>query len=826
MLKRTAFFLPIIIFVTIFCTSDYALPLFQIVENKKPLCQIIISENEPDYEVFSANELNYFIEKMTGTQLTISKDSAAQYSGNKILIGTYESNRYIRELYNKGLITPRKELKEEEYIVKTINDNERNFIVILGADKRGIIYGTYELIKKMIERFTGLKTVDLDINITQFHTLALEDLDIRSSPFYPIRCALSREDPVWMSRHQLNVSGAEGVWDGTGINDGLGSAFKYVYDSRFDDYQDESFDNRWNRIINLRIRFSALDEKGIDSYLFMYVMGEPTKAMMRNHPEMLESAVKYSNSRNGEWYNPISWTNPQARNLIKELIKSIVNTYSPWLKGLHLRSWGWETRAPAGNDEQQQKLLWEIYLDIINSALEVNPDIKFIISGYDSHWLKDPKRTYISMLPKGTIIMVKWGIDGEPTNDPGISPDFINSIGKYGHKVLILSHDTEEVMPFWMLESDMFVEGVRKYANNPNINGLGGFTLQGEIGFSHLDKIVSSAVNFNPFLDYVSLMRNYLISYYGRESAEDILYALRINSTTLSDFFSDYAGLLSLTGHYGSGSRGYATRFWDIIGSKAVKDTLSMPDLNTVEYAKERLSYLLPKQQESANRISSAKRTLMVSSDLAEWNYLDGYYLMRMWVRFFESRLRLVEALELGFTGGSVEQISQKLSSAIEYSKEMQSEIAEIKQFINVFDYDHDKARDSLINSINDEISFLKNLDPEKIATIPQSDETSKSTEFKIIDVLIHPNPMNKKAFFCYNLSSEAEEVDIIIYSIMGRRLRTISNASAKKGYNEEGWDARDDNGANLSSGTYFYKIIAKKGNKRSEQIGKLSIIR
>lgn len=825
MLYKRSYLISLII-ITLFCITDNALPIFQIVENKNPICQIIISELKPDYEVFSAEELNYFIEKMTGSQLPIITDSIPFPDDNSILIGTYQSNKYIRELYDKGLLLPKKELKEEEFIIKTINDAGKNYIIVLGADKKGVIYGTYELIKRMIEKFTGLKTIDLDIHITQFHTLALEELDIRSSPYYPIRCSLSKEDPIWMSRHQLNVSGAEGVWDGTGINDGLGTAFKYVYDSQFDDYQDESFNDRWNRIMNLRRRFSALDEKGIDPYLFMYVMGEPTKAMMKNHPELLEDPVKYSNSRNGQWYRPISWTKPQARNLIKELVKSIVITYWPWLKGLHLRSWGWETRAPSGNDEQQQKLLWDIYLDIINSALEVNPNIKFIISGYDAHWLKDPKRTYASMLPKGTILVVKWGVDGEPTNDPGILPEFINTIGKYGHKILILSHDTEEVMPFWMLEADMFVEGVRKYANNPNINGLGGFTIQGEIGLSHLDKIVSSAINWNPFLDYISLMKNYLTSYYGLQSAENILYALRVNSKTLSDFFSDYAGILSLTGHYGSGSRGYATRFWDIIGARAIKDTLAMPDLKTVEYAKERLTSLLPKQQDSANRMFEAKKTLMPSSDLAEWIFLDGMHLMRIWVRFFESRLRLVEALELGFTGGKAVQIGQRLSSSIEYSKEMQSEIIEIKQFVNVFDYDYNKARNSLITSINDEINFLKNLDPEKIASIPEMNEINKDSEFRIIDVLMHPNPMNKRAFFCYNLSSSADEVLILVYSIMGRRIRTINNASAKKGYNEEGWDAKDDNGINLASGTYFYKITAKKGNKISEQIGKLSIIR
>ncbi len=629
-----------------------------------------------------------------------------------------------------------------------------------------------------------------------------------------------------MSRHRVNVSGAEGGWSGTGINDGLGTAFKYVQDSKFNDMQDESFDKRWNRIASLRSRFMKLKERGIDSYLFMYVMGESTKAIVNNHQELLEDTVLYRSSRNGVGYRPISWTKPESRELIRELVKSIVRTYSPWLTGFHLRSWGWETRAPADNDEEQQKLLWEVYLDIIEAAREVDPDFKFLISGYDQYWLHDPDRLYAAQLPEGTLFMHKWGIDGEPTNDPDIKIEYINSLGGHGHRILIFSHDTEEVMPLWMLEADMFVEGVRKYADDPGVSGLGGFTLQGETGLTHLDKIVAARIGWDPYEDYVALMQNYLASYYNGMAARHILSALRINSLTMGDYFSDYAGSLSATGRYGNGSRGYATRFWNMIGAEAVRDTLSIPDLETAEYAKERFESLLPRQQEAANEMMDARKWVTPATVQADEDYLDSMHLMRMWVRFFESRLRLVEARETGLRGGTREEIAQKLSSAAEYSREMRMEIGEIKSFTQIFEYNDHTAKESLLESIDEEIDFLQAFDPSELLVAQERSEEEAEPELSIAELINHPTPMSDKATFCYNLTSNAEKVTITIYTIRGKRVRTIIGASARAGYNEESWAARDDNGRKLANGTYLYKMVAEQDGKRVQKIDKLSIIR
>ncbi|MBD3182563.1 hypothetical protein GF312_09745 [Candidatus Poribacteria bacterium] len=803
---------------------------FTIVENGQPVCSIVESDLFSLQERYALEEINHFIEKFTGSTLDILSDYQELPAGNLIVIGFTGSNRYIADLENRRLMRINPPLSEEEYVIKSINDNGRKIMLILGGDESGLIYGIYDFIEKIIQSITGFNLVDIDFHVPRVKNLVIEDLDVRLSPFYPVRCALSSEDPVWMSRHRLNISGAEGVWSGTGIDDGLGTAFKYVYDSQFDTMQDESLDARWGRILDLRRRIKELGVRGVESYLFMYVMGEPTKAIMRNHPELLEERVYYPHSRNGSYYTPLSWTKPEAREVMKELVRSIVKTYSQWLTGFHLRAWGGETRAPDGNNEELQDLLWDIYMDIIETAREVKPEFKIIISGYDQSWLKDPDGRHARKLPKGTVLMQKWGIDGEPTNNPAVDVDFINDIGDMGHYIMVLSHDVEEVMPLWMLESDLFVEGVRRYSNNPVVNGLGGFTLQGMEGLAHLDKIISARMNWNPNVNYQLLTRNYLTSYYGKRAARYIKESLTINTEVLAEYFSDYAGTLLITGQYGNGSRGYATRFWNIIGTSSVKDIITMPNFNTVEYAKRRLSYLLPKQQESANEMTLADKFDSPTTYQSRLDYSDAVHIMKIWVRFFESRMRLLEARELGLRNGDINQIAQKITSAIEYIKEVQSEIGGINNFTNVFTHDNDSSRQSLLDLLDEEIAYLKSLDPEDILINSGTEKAGKADsekiEFKITEVFNHPNPARDSASFCYKLTSEADGVEITIYTITGRKIRYIQSASAKMGYNEEDWKTRDDSGNKLSNGTYIYKIEAKRGDERVTKTEKLSVMR
>ena len=85
---------------------------------------------------------------------------------------------------------------------------------------------------------------------------------------------------------------------------------------------------------------------------------------------------------------------------------------------------------------------------------------------------------------------------------------------------------------------------------------------------------------------------------------------------------------------------------------------------------------------------------------------------------------------------------------------------------------------------------------------------------------------MSNRATFCYELTASADEVTINIYTVLGKRVRIIAGASARAGYNEEMWEAKDDDGEKLASGTYLYKITAKRDDREVQKISKLSIIR
>ena len=68
--------------------------------------------------------------------------------------------------------------------------------------------------------------------------------------------------------------------------------------------------------------------------------------------------------------------------------------------------------------------------------------------------------------------------------------------------------------------------------------------------------------------------------------------------------------------------------------------------------------------------------------------------------------------------------------------------------------------------------------------------------------------------------------VEIKIYTVGGRLIRTISDASAKRGYNEQYWNARDEDGIRLANGTYFYKVKVQIEDQHFEKIKRLAVLR
>jgi len=71
-----------------------------------------------------------------------------------------------------------------------------------------------------------------------------------------------------------------------------------------------------------------------------------------------------------------------------------------------------------------------------------------------------------------------------------------------------------------------------------------------------------------------------------------------------------------------------------------------------------------------------------------------------------------------------------------------------------------------------------------------------------------YPNPFNPVTTLRYDLPEDAL-VNITIYDIMGRIVRTLINSQQNAGFKSIQWNATNDAGSPLSAGLYLYKIQA-----------------
>ena len=97
-----------------------------------------LSQQEHSCVQLAAQNLLVDFEKVTGQKASFS-DGAAE-----VLVGTVGCNPQIDQWVKQGVLSGLKG-KTEKYLIKTIGSQ----LVIAGSDKRGTVYGIYELSKQM-----------------------------------------------------------------------------------------------------------------------------------------------------------------------------------------------------------------------------------------------------------------------------------------------------------------------------------------------------------------------------------------------------------------------------------------------------------------------------------------------------------------------------------------------------------------------------------------------------------------------------------------------------------------------------------------------------
>lgn len=90
-----------------------------------------------------------------------------------------------------------------------------------------------------------------------------------------------------------------------------------------------------------------------------------------------------------------------------------------------------------------------------------------------------------------------------------------------------------------------------------------------------------------------------------------------------------------------------------------------------------------------------------------------------------------------------------------------------------------------------------------------------------------HPNPFRRKTIFVYELTDRADRVSIKIYTVSGKCIRTIEEASmAEADYHEVEWDGTDEHGDEVANGVYFFRLQVKKGDVQKGLTEKIAKVR
>ncbi|MFH1851170.1 MAG: type IX secretion system sortase PorU [Candidatus Neomarinimicrobiota bacterium] len=98
----------------------------------------------------------------------------------------------------------------------------------------------------------------------------------------------------------------------------------------------------------------------------------------------------------------------------------------------------------------------------------------------------------------------------------------------------------------------------------------------------------------------------------------------------------------------------------------------------------------------------------------------------------------------------------------------------------------------------------------------------SEKQGLRLYHVLNYPNPFSASTRFTFELSTAAD-VKILVYTLAGRKIRTLPAESFAEGYHFIAWDGRDEYGNTIANGVYLYSMEARNSDGKITTIGKLA---
>jgi hypothetical protein len=284
--------------------------------------------------------------------------------------------------------------------------------------------------------------------------------------------------------------------------------------------------------------FKYAQSRGVKPLMMNYVAGAPNQSIKTNRPDLLgKKAMK-------QYPRPFCLSSPAVKEAHVAQIRAIMRTY-PNLAGLHLR-WVGES-YPCDCEKcrgRTKELLADLLLEIIDAAREERKGTHFLLSGMALWGGED----FLKRLPEDAILQVKWGCDWEPTSNLKFPLEAIAKCPRF----LIISQNmpTEEQQPIGGVLYKLQQTGMRRYVQAAKrIPNMAGWSIVlGEKDHQWITEtnfIAVARLNWDPLrTDVEALIKNYIVTHYGKAAVEPVYQALDISQDVWNEYHVDFDGVV------------------------------------------------------------------------------------------------------------------------------------------------------------------------------------------------------------------------------------------------------------------------------------------
>ena len=106
--------------------------------------------------------------------------------------------------------------------------------------------------------------------------------------------------------------------------------------------------------------------------------------------------------------------------------------------------------------------------------------------------------------------------------------------------------------------------------------------------------------------------------------------------------------------------------------------------------------------------------------------------------------------------------------------------------------------------------------------------ELLENGQFAVKNLLNYPNPMKDMTTFSFELTSAVNNLKLDIFTLSGRKIKTIERGALQPGYYDDIiWYGEDFTGGRVATEVYIYKITAfsADNSEKAESFGKVIVV-